>query len=114
MACSRRLLAVACAYGLATVGGTAQSRAEPLGAPDDEQCARCFAENRQLTGRMEQLLARLDQLEAELVAHRANRRGGYVMLNCGCRLLYACMRVCVCVCVCVRACVRARPCVRAK
>jgi hypothetical protein len=42
--------------------------------PPDE-CARCFAENRRLTGRIDQLLVRVGQLEAELSTHHAAGRG---------------------------------------
>ena len=60
---SSGLLLMAWACGLAAVGATGSS-VEPLGAPDE--CARCFAENERFTSRIEQLLMRVDQLEAEL------------------------------------------------
>ena len=55
--------------GLAFFGCAA---VEPRGMPDE--CARCFAENRRLAGRLEQLLVRVGQLEAEL-ATKSQRRG---------------------------------------
>jgi hypothetical protein len=60
---SSGLLLMAWACGLAAVGATGSS-VEPLGAPDE--CARCFAENERFTSRIEQLLMRVGQLEAEL------------------------------------------------
>ena len=50
--------------GLAAVVGASGSSVELLGAP--HECARCFTENERLTSRNEQLLMRVDQLEAEL------------------------------------------------
>ena len=50
--------------GLAAVVGASGSSVELLGAP--HECARCFTENERLTSRIEQLLKRVDQLEAEL------------------------------------------------
>jgi hypothetical protein len=47
---------------------------EPLGAADE--CARCFAENERLTGRIEQLVVRVGQLEVELAAQRGDGQGG--------------------------------------
>ena len=61
---SSGLLLMAWACGLATVVDATGSSVEPLGAPDE--CARCFAENERLASRMEQLLMRVGQLEAEL------------------------------------------------
>jgi hypothetical protein len=40
-----------------------------------EECAQCIAENRRLTGRIQLLLARVDQLEAALGTQRAEGRG---------------------------------------
>jgi hypothetical protein len=62
--------------GLATSNSAIRSSAEPLVEPDE--CAGCFAENRRLAGRieqLEQLLARVERLEVELVTERANERG---------------------------------------
>ncbi len=70
---SSGLLVVAWAYGL-VFAGAAGSSGEPLGTLGE--CARCFAENARLTGRIEQLVARVGQLEAELAtALRADGQG---------------------------------------
>ena len=61
---SSGLLLMAWAGGLAAVVGATGSSVEPLGAPD--ACSRCFAENERLKSRIEQLLVRVGQLEAEL------------------------------------------------
>ena len=50
----------------------AQSPVDHRGVPE---CVRCYAENRRLAGTIEQLQARVDQLEAELVTQRATGRG---------------------------------------
>jgi hypothetical protein len=61
---SLELLLMAWASGLAAIVGATGSSVEHLGAPDE--CASCFAENERLTSRLEQLLMRVGQLEAEL------------------------------------------------
>ncbi len=68
------LLVMAWAYGLAAFVHATGSSAESLRAPDE--CARCFAENERLTSRIEQLLVRVGQLEAELAAHDGQARHG--------------------------------------
>jgi hypothetical protein len=40
-----------------------------------EECVQCFTENRRLADRIEQLLVRVGQLEAELAGARADGRG---------------------------------------
>ena len=55
---------MAWACGLAAVVGATGSSVEHLRAPN--LCASCFAENERLTSRLEQLLMRVGQLEAEL------------------------------------------------
>ena len=70
---SSGLLVVAWAYGL-VFARAAGSSGEPLGTLGE--CARCFAENARLTGRIEQLLVRVGQLEAELATTlRADGQG---------------------------------------
>jgi hypothetical protein len=73
------VLAFACATGTSV---------EPLGAPDE--CARCLAVNEWLTGRVEQLLVRVGQLEAELAAQRGDRQGGALFHT---RKIYPCRPV---------------------
>ena len=64
---SSGLLVVAWAYGL-VFARAAGSSGEPLGTLGEcaREHARCFAENARLTGRIEQLLVRVGQLEAKL------------------------------------------------
>ena len=69
-----RLLVMAWAGGLRAFASAPGSSVEPLGAADE--CARCFAENERLRGRIEQLVARVGQLEAELAAQRGDWQGG--------------------------------------
>ena len=69
---SSELLVVAWAYGL-VFARAAGSSGEPLGTLGE--CARCFAENARLTGRIEQLLVRVGQLEVELATLRADGQG---------------------------------------
>ena len=70
---SSGLLVVAWAYGL-VFARAAGSSGEPVGTLGE--CARCFAENARLTGRIEQLLVRVGQLEAELATTlRADGQG---------------------------------------
>jgi hypothetical protein len=69
---SSGLLVVAWAYGL-VFARAAGSSGEPLGTLGE--CARCFAENARLTGRIEQLLVRVGQLEVELATLRADGQG---------------------------------------
>ncbi len=68
------LLVLAWACGLHAVASAARSSVERIAAPDE--CARCFAENEWLTGRIEQLVVRVGQLEAELAAQRGDGQGG--------------------------------------
>jgi hypothetical protein len=68
------LLVAAMASGLHAFASATGSSVERLGTPDE--CARCFAENRLLTGRIEQLVVRVRQLEAELAAQREDGQGG--------------------------------------
>jgi hypothetical protein len=69
-----RLLVMAWAGCLRAFASAPGSSVEPLGAADE--CARCFAENEWLTGRIEQLVMHVGQLEAELAAQRGDRKGG--------------------------------------
>ena len=71
------LLVVAWACGLHAFASATGSSVEPLAAPDE--CARCFAENERLTGRIEQLVVRVGQLEAELAAQRGDGQGGALL-----------------------------------
>jgi hypothetical protein len=71
------LLVVAWACGLLAFASATGSSVEPLEAPDE--CARCFAENERLTGRIEQLVVRVGQLEAELAVQRGDGQGGAVL-----------------------------------
>jgi hypothetical protein len=68
------LLVVVWACDVLAFAAATGSSVEPLGAPDE--CARCFAENERLTGRIEQLVVRVGQLEAELAAQRGDWQGG--------------------------------------
>ena len=71
------LLVVAWAYGLAVCAyatGSSGRSVEPLWAPDE--CANCFAEKEGLVRRIEQLLVRVGQLEAELATQRGDAADG--------------------------------------
>ena len=68
------LLVVALASNFLAFASATGSSVEPLAAADE--CARCFAENERLTGRIEQLVARVGQLEAELAAQHEDGQGG--------------------------------------
>jgi hypothetical protein len=68
------LLVVAWTCGVLPVACATGSSVEPLEAPDE--CARCFAENELPTARIEQLVVRVGQLEAELAAQRGFGQGG--------------------------------------
>ena len=76
------LLVAVWAYYLAAFASAARSFVG-LGAPDD--CAQCFAENARLTSRIEELMVRASQLEAELATYRGDgrgaREGGLLALN---------------------------------
>ena len=63
---------MAWAYGL-VFARAAGSSGEPLGTLGE--CTRCFAENARLTGRIEQLVVRVGELEAELATTRADGQG---------------------------------------
>jgi hypothetical protein len=85
------LLFVVWACGLHAFASATGSSVKPLAAPDE--CARCFAENEWLTGRIEQLLVRVGQLEAELATQRGEGQGGsffhtlHMILSAQCRAL---------------------------
>ena len=68
------LVVVAWACGVLAFASATRSSVEHLGTPDE--CARCFAENEWLTGRIEQLVVRIGHLEAELAAQREDGQGG--------------------------------------
>jgi hypothetical protein len=68
------LLVVALASNFLAFASATGSSVERLWAADE--CARCFAENELLTGRIEQLVVRVGQLEAELAMQRGDGRGG--------------------------------------
>ena len=72
MSSSGFLFVASLAYGL-VFARAAGSSGEPLGTLGE--CARCFAENARLTGRIEQLVVRVGQLEAELATTRADGQG---------------------------------------
>ena len=67
------LLVVALASNFLAFASATGNSVEPLGAAE---CARCFAENERLRGRIEQLVARVGQLEAELAAQHEDGQGG--------------------------------------
>ena len=72
--CGSRLLIAACGLVFfACVAGAAGTSVKPL-QPDD--CVQCFSENRRLAGRIEQLLVRVGQLEAELATQRGDAADG--------------------------------------
>ena len=68
------LLVVALVSNFLAFASATRSSVEPLGVADE--CARCFAENERLRGRIEQLVARVGQLEAELAAQHEDGQGG--------------------------------------
>jgi hypothetical protein len=68
------LLVVALASNFLAFASATGSSVEPLEAADE--FARCFAENESLKGRIEQLVVRVGQLEAELAVQRGDGQGG--------------------------------------